>query len=212
MASGPAGAPNQSLVISYLALRKIVGVLGLGLPFIVSLGAALVFHQDLQDSISAYYYTGTRDVFVGLLFAIGVFLLSYRGYERKDSIAGNVACAGALGVALFPTTSPDADHATPIGVVHYTFAALFFLTLAYFSLFLFTKTNQQQPTIRKRQRNGVYKVCGIVMLVCIVLMLAQNLLTADFRHQYRTTFVLETAAIVAFGISWLTKGKAILPD
>lgn len=42
-------------------------------------------------------YTGMRDVFVGALCAIAVFLRSYRGYDRRDHIAGNLACVFAAG-------------------------------------------------------------------------------------------------------------------
>lgn len=79
-----------------------------------------------------------RDVFVGSLCAIAVFLISYRGPQRVDDIAGKLACAFAIGVALFPT-APDADSTAPqelAGRLHDLFAALFFLTLAYFSLVL----------------------------------------------------------------------------
>lgn len=49
----------------------------------------------------------------------------------------------AIGVAFFPTT-PEDDHAQIdriIGYAHYGFAAAFFLTLAYFCLVLFRKTD-----------------------------------------------------------------------
>ena len=82
---------NGSLVISYLTLRTTVGVLGILLPFLVSLGALLIFQTPLQDSISAYYYTGTRGVFVGTLWALGFFFFAYRGYERQDEIASKLA-------------------------------------------------------------------------------------------------------------------------
>ena len=94
---------NMSLVFSYLELRKAIGILGMVLPFVVSLGAWLFFQEGIQRSISAYYHTGMRDVFVGTLFAIGFFLLSYKGYERSDAIAGDLGCLFAVGVALFPT-------------------------------------------------------------------------------------------------------------
>jgi hypothetical protein len=94
---------NSTLVFSYLTLRKGIGLLGLALPFVLSFGAFVVFQQALQSSISYYYWTGMRDVFVGTLFAIGFFLLSYQGYEKADNIAGNLACLFAVGVALFPT-------------------------------------------------------------------------------------------------------------
>lgn len=188
------------------------------LPFVVSLGAGLVFHTGLQSSISAYYYTSMRDVFVGTLCAIGVFLFSYRGYERSDDIAGDLACVFAIGVALFPTArdDPAVADAGLIGQLHLAFAALFFLTLMYFSLFLFTKTDPtKRPTRRKLQRNKVYKACGYAMGLCLLLILVYSLVPTDAAAALRdlhSLFWLEAVAIVAFGISWGTKGEAILKD
>ncbi len=209
---------EKSLVFSYLALRKAIGFLGIALPFTVSLGALIFFQTGIRSSVSSYYYTGMRDVLVGALWAIGFFLLSYRGYERADDIAGNLACVFAVGTAVFPT-APDTNTsavATWIGYIHYLFAALFFLTLIYFSLFLFTKTNPSRlPTRRKLQRNRVYRVCGYAMAVCILLIPIYSFLPAREvlpLKAYNPVFWLETIAIVTFGISWLTKGEAILKD
>src|SRR5277367_4539977 len=95
---------NESLLISYLSLRKAVGVIGVSLPVVLVLGNCLLFHAtSIDDSISHYYYTCMRGVLVGSLWAIGVFLMSYRGYEKRDEIAGRLACVFALGVALLPT-------------------------------------------------------------------------------------------------------------
>ena len=213
-----ASTSENSLVISYLTLRKAVGILGVALPFIVSLGGMLIFHNGIQSSISSYYHTGMRDVFVGILWTIGFFLYSYKGYERIDNIAGNLACVFAVGVSLFPTaadgsTSPAAEF---VGGVHLFFAALFFLTLIYFSLFLFTKTNlNKQSTPEKLQRNIVYKVCAYVMFACVVLMGIYHFLpdsAASYFEAYKPVYWLETLAILTFGISWLTKGEAILRD
>src|SRR6267378_5672793 len=99
----PSG-PNGSLVLSYLGLRKAVGIIGSALPFVLAFGKMLLEGPGIQDSISGYYYTDMRNVFVGSLCAIGVFLMSCRGYDRKDEIAGYLACVFAIGVALFPTT------------------------------------------------------------------------------------------------------------
>jgi hypothetical protein len=209
---------DSTLVFSYLTLRKAIGVLGCALPFAVSLGALVIFRTGIQSSISSYYYTGTRDVLVGTLWAIGFFLLSYRGYEPIDNIAGNLAFVFALGVSLFPT-APDLNPshtATVIGYIHQAFAGLFFLTLIFFSVYLFTKTNPNgQPTRRKLQRNIVYRGCGIIMAISILLMTIYTFLpdssTASL-EAHHPIFWLETIAILAFGISWLTKGEAILPD
>ena len=67
---------ERSLVFSYLALRKAIGLLGIVFPFVVSLGALVLFQTAIQSSISSYYHTGMRDVFVGTLCAI-VFFCSH---------------------------------------------------------------------------------------------------------------------------------------
>jgi hypothetical protein len=209
---------QRSLIFSYLTLRKTIGLLGMAFPFILSLGALILFETGLQKSISSYYHTGMRDVFVGILCVIGFFLFSYRGYKRADDIAGDLACVFAIGVALFPTTL---DRATSggtdfIGYIHLTFAALFFMTLIYFSLCLFTKTDPgKQPSRRKLLRNKVYRACGYAMSLCIILIVIYSLLPNEAASQvgvYKPVFWLEAIAIFAFGISWLTKGEAILKD
>lgn len=209
---------QRSLVISYLTLRKIIGLLGMVFPFLLSLGAMIFFETGIQNSISSYYHTGMRDVFVGTLCVIGFFLLSYRGYDRVDDGAGTLACAFAVGAALFPT-APDNSAAAGtelIGYIHLVFAALFFLTLIYFSLFLFTKTDpSRQPTRQKLQRNTVYRVCGYAMSICMLLIVIYALLpdkVALILEGWNPDFWLETIAVIAFGISWLTKGEAILGD
>jgi len=217
-------ADAGTMVFSYLTLRKVVGVLGTALPFVLSLGGLLVFRTGLQSNLSGYYYTGMRDVYVGTLFAIGVFLLSYKGYQPVDNMAGNLACAFAVGLALFPTM-PDlpassvrslSSEAVLIGMVHFGFAALFFGTLIYFCLFVFTKTDpRRKPTHRKQERNRLYRACGAAMALCMLLALVYYLLPGEAAGsiaRYKPVFWLEAAAIVAFGVSWLTKGEAILRD
>jgi hypothetical protein len=209
---------ERSLVFSYLEHRKAIGILGIALPFVVSLGALILFQTGLQRSISAYYHTGMGDVFVGTLFVIGFFLLSYKGYDRRDDIAGDLACVFLLGVALFPTTPDDAvtSDARVIGSVHLAFSALAFLMLIYFSLYLFTKTDpSKSPSRRKLQRNRVYRASGYTIGVCILLIAIFHLLPNDPKsllEGYNPVFWLEALAILAFGISWLIKGEAILKD
>lgn len=209
----PSGSP---FVVSYLFLRKAVGVLGLALPVVLAGGAWLLFGDGVQASISAYYYTGLRDVFVGTLCAIAVFLLSYKGPEPRDDRAGDLASLGAVGTALFPTTPVDPTSLDRVlAGLHFGFAALFFLTLAYFSLALFTKTHPDRPpTPRKRMRNVVYRVCGVLILVAVALIAVVKLTPGleEALLRLRPVFWLEALAVVAFGLSWLTKGEAILED
>jgi hypothetical protein len=93
-------------------------------------------------------------------------------------------------------------------------AASFFLTLAYFSLVLFRKTDPTKTaTRRKLQRNVVYTMCGYTILACIALVVVVALLPgAAPVKRLDPVFWLESVAVVAFGASWLTKGEAILKD
>ena len=199
---------EDTVIVSYLTLRKVVGALGMALPVVLAVwGFALQHRIELLPSISEYYDLRTRDAFVGILFTIAWFLFTYHGYERQDDIAGNFACAFALGVALFPVSGSPVEH-----VVHFISAAALFLVLAYFALFLFTKSAGFE-THAKRLRNRVYRACGAVMLLCIALIAAYQLAPQAMPASARNpVFWLETIALWAFGFSWFVKGEAILKD
>lgn len=202
-----AETPNDDDVISYLGLRKAVGIIGIALPFVLVLGNILLWDGGFASSISAYYYTEMRDIFVGSLCAIGIFLMSYRGPERQDDIAGDLACVFALCVALFPTTA-DGQPTSLSGVLHLASAAGLFLTLAFFCLKLFPKTKPgSTPTASKRRRQQVYIACGWIILACIALIVfAANLPGDSAVKRMNPVLWLESLAVFAFGWSWLVKG------
>jgi len=211
-----ASKANDPIVLSYLALRKAVGAVALGLPFVLAIPWWIVRHHMLEASISGYYYTGMRNVFVGSLCAIAMFMLCCRGYDRKDEIGGIFSAACALGVAFFPTT-PDycwTARERLIGHVHYVFAALLFLTLAYFCLVLFKMSAKNKKlTPQKVWRNRVYTICGYVILASIALVAVQKLLDVKYLvGNVGSVFCFETTALLAFGTAWLTKGETFLKD
>lgn len=217
----------QSLVISYLTLRKAVGILGMALPFLLLLGWVLL-EQDCRfpPSISHFYYSVVGDVFVGTLCAVSLFLFSYNGYDANDRYAAKAAGLFALLVAFFPTNfgSFDAESCSRLvrtdnnlaNAIHYGGALLFFSTLTYFCLFLFTKTSQHGPVQgNKKIRNNIYKICGWVMVVCMLLLLVLLLLPDVHYHSIghlKPVYVLETIALLAFGYSWLIKGDTFFRD
>lgn len=201
--------PNQELA-SHLTLRRVVGVLGVLLPLLLVVGCFVLGAPTiLQDSISDYYGTVMRNVFVGVLFTIGWFLFTYRGYERSDDIAGDIACASMLCVALFPITSESAA----VRAVHLVSAGVLFLVLSYFSLVLFTKSQSARQAKEKQIRNWIYRFCGTLMLLCIAgigiyYLALQTTAVSDIRP----VFWLESIALWAFGWSWFVKGETLFRD
>lgn len=87
---------------------------------IVLLGAAVVIEWSktdphcLQTSISAYYYTPVRAIFVGALITIGVCMVVLKGNTETEDILLNVAGILAPGVALVPTPGQGHCHSVPV--------------------------------------------------------------------------------------------------
>lgn len=216
--------PSTQLLISYLNLRKTIGVLGVALPVLLVAGDAILSGGGVQRSISYYHHTIMRDLFVGVLFLIAALLFTYKGYAIEscaiDNIVSHLGCAFAIGVAIFPCLP---DHTlpglSPSAVIchrlHFTSAILFFITLIYFCLVLFVKTDQQQPKKPKRCRNKIYRLSGYIMLGSMIFLgfyfIALRKWLPDL-EKVNLVFWFESLMLWAFGLSWLTKGQAILKD
>ena len=215
--------PQQDLLISYLTLRKAIGILGIFLPFVLVAGVfSLSECKTVLPTISDYYYSKMGHVFVAVLCAVGLFLFTYKGYEKKDMIASKLACIFALGVSFFPTYGPKLSNpcnylqhnSTPaISTVHDISASLLFITFAYFCLFLFVKTSGN-ITPQKIKRNKIYRICGYTILGCILMVVLYSTIPpiTSALENYKPIFIFETIALWAFGFSWLTKGEFILKD
>jgi hypothetical protein len=211
---------NSANMISYMAFRKLVGWVAIALPIFVWVGAYVLEAIPMQDSISAYYYTSMRDVFVGFLCAVGVFLCLYRGVSRLDAAVTIIAGTAVTSIALLPM-DPAYDpiiqqrfpefNATVCYVnhgplkFHFLASVLFFLSISFLTIFRFPLTKEPLITPQKPWRNAVYFLCGLTMIFGIVIIGIQLM-----RHG--SIFWPETFAIGAFGVAWLTKGQVILKD
>jgi TctA family transporter len=222
----PRSTSTNPVVLSYYTMLRMVGLLALALPIALATGSILAGllisghlpHPLLQRSISDYYYTPMRDLYVGSLCAIAAFLASSRGYDLRDEITGYLAGVCAVGVACFPSFNPRSTLFThwefAFGLVHTVFAALMYLTLAYICIFLFRKSSPQKTfTRRKQDRNRIYVASGIIMVACMIAMVSLTMLTTiERRHPSRWLFWCESSALCAFGIAWLTKGEGFMRD
>lgn len=220
MKSGKDQEKENQLVQSFLFVRQSIGIIGFALPITLLL-SVLLFGVHMKTSISGFYYTQMGDVLVGALSAIGIFLLTYKGYKRvdgerlSDKVVARFAGASAIGVALFPVGA-----ATPLTtgftfhnpLIHYIFAGAFFVSLAVFSIFLFTKGDcTDRGKIIWTRRNIFYVACGLVILLAIAALAVYFVQPAKqaARDQYNYLFIWETLGVLAFAISWLAKGRTL---
>lgn len=195
--------------------RQLLGVLGIALPLMVYLTAGWRPLKDMEEpwtllrSISGYYHSGGEAVFIGIVVALDIFLITYDGYNNptgwKDRLASRIAGSGALLLAFYPTEVegkyPTPDWWTPtMGTLHMVGAITLFVSFAYMSYFLFPITDKELDR-SKRQRNALHRVCGIVIVVCLLWAAIARFLLDD------PIFWPETIMLLAFGISWLVKGK-----
>ncbi len=201
--------------LSSNAHRQLLGVLGIALPLMVYITAGWRPLMDMQapwsllDSISGYYHTGGEAVFIGIVVALGIFLITYDGYANangwKDRLASRIAGCGALLLAFYPTAVegryPELgwwkDY---MGIVHYEGAAVLFISFAYMSYFRFPVMDTLMDGSRRR-RNALHRACGIVIVLGLVWAAVAG------RVFHRPVFWPETLMLLAFGISWLVKGK-----
>jgi hypothetical protein len=198
---------NNDQIIPYYTLRVLIGAAGILLPLLLVIGKLISENSlKLEYSISDYYDNSTAgDILVGILFALAFFLVSYKGYARIDSIAANLGCVFALGVALCPTTSKNSF----IHYSHFVFAFSLFSVFIFFSIYLFRKSSPH-PTKQKKNRNKVYLVCGIIMIACIAGIAACEIFKLN--ESWHFVFWLETVALISFGFSWVTKAEVVFQD
>src|ERR1700704_520263 len=81
-------------VVSYYALRILIGATGILLPLLLIIGNLIAYNNfNIEFSVSDYYDNGTAgDILVGVLFVLGFFLMAYKGYDLTDSRAANLGC------------------------------------------------------------------------------------------------------------------------
>ena len=198
-------------VRSYVFTRFAIGLLGFLLP------PALVFLEPAlfdglpapRGSLSAYYYSGLREVFVGGLWAIGVFLVVYKFLDFSwESLLSSLAGAAAVLVAVFPTERPgDGVTLTPFQVkfgestvtaIHYGAAVAFIALLIPIVLFFARDEGKRNH----RSWQGFHTVSAAFILFGAALAAFAGITGGPDKG----VLFGEWIAIWAFAASWLAKG------
>jgi hypothetical protein len=223
---------DQPEIISYYTMRRAIGVLGITLPLILLAGSSLLGDcKEVQMSISTYYHTNMRNIFVGFNCAVALFLFAYRGHDWRDNLVGYLGCIVVLGVAFLPSSLGTpiqpcqvlASEQNPlVGKLHNLSALFYFIILIVYSLFLFPKTHMDMVTgekkfmgRQKKKRNVVYYICGSMMATSLLLIISYMWFLGKLYpglEDLNPVFWLESIMLFSFGISWLTKGQLFFRD
>lgn len=194
--------------------RNTLGVLGMLLPVLCVVGGLFVANkpESWWYSISVTYYI--TPVLAVILGSCAIFFMCYRSYETIDTVINILSGIFAMGVVLFPCSNPYGIEKVGFfqlpqnisNIIHCSCAVLLFVFLAYNIGFLFTRGKHQQ-------RNKVYKICALIMFIAMVIFAVVSILRrfTDFIPGY-VVIIAEAILLWAFGIGWLTKGRAIFKN
>lgn len=218
--------PVQPIQQSDYRIRKLIGTLGLGLPVLLPFSSG-----TFLSSMSHYYYLPLSSlIFIITLSSFGLFLLSYKGYKIdtqtekiSDDLLTNIGGISALIVVFVPTYCSESSNlvveqicesgAYPLlghdntlkNTIHLVFAGIFIFTMGWMSKYKFTRGERSN-------RNKIYKWCGNLVWVAIGLLIVLVIIdffNDDFQITPFDVFILETLAVIPFGISWFVKGEAM---
>jgi uncharacterized membrane protein len=203
------GVLQKHMLGTYRSLSRSIAVIGIALPVLLWVGDLVLDHTALRESMSAYYYSGMRNVFVGALFSIGVFLYLYKGFSTKENWALNTAGALAVGVALLPT-SPAIGTRTSTSPLHAILAVCFFLCIAYVCVFRASDTLLLIKDARKAgQFRSTYRTLGLLMVVSPAIAVGLTFLFESSTQKHDLLFFVEAMAVWIFGAYWIVKGREL---
>ncbi len=135
-------------------------------------------HSCLLGSISAYYFTPARTVFVGSLFALGTCLIAYKGHSDAEDVLLNFSGFMAFVVAMVPTqrdnSCPGLDYfptdAQLASLVRNSIWSLIFVSVIAAGVRWYLRRDLAPGGM---DRGGVIAtvVCGVVIVLELVLFL-----------------------------------------
>jgi hypothetical protein len=207
---------TSGIVGGFLLLRQVIGWIGTLLPIAMIAGEATFYPSSpLPIDLSSYYYTPMRNILVGSLCVLGIFLMLYEVGLFAERWTTNVAGLGALGVGLFPGLPSASHHTTSeavVGDIHVGFASLAFVALSV-TIWRFARADSDGPGSEPPSHGEAiyYRVSAIVMLVFLALTGVANLIPVSVQKDTLLLFIFEGLSVITFGVSWLVKGRALRP-
>lgn len=209
----PIQLDRSPYVTAWLGHRLAIGLMGIAMPLILIVGEHVLFSRDVVDfpraSLSAYYYSGLRDVFVGTLVATGVFLITFHLTRADtDNVITVVSGVAALAVAFDPTGPERGEVAPPwarlVGVhttqvIHSVSACVFIAGLALMSARFALHTG-------RRALSWLHIACSVLMVAAAAAALIAGAAGVQHVGRFSGLLLVELVCTYAFGVSWLLRG------
>jgi hypothetical protein len=202
---------------SFIVQRRGMALLAAILPAAFLASSFLLNRTDFQTSLSAYYWTLDleRNFFVGVLCAIGVFLLLYKGYTTLEDRILDLAGLAAVGVAFFPMDESGDCGSSGLSL-HGTFAVIFFACIAFICVFMSKHSLQDMVDARRKAWFArAYNFCSAVMVLSIALAGLYNFLPDDavlMLCENGIIFWCEALGVWAFSAFWYLKTRELDPS
>lgn len=194
---------RRNMMRTYFTLRLGIVILSLALPAVLYAYSLITHGRLVEGSISAFYGAdqgAMRNWFVGVLWAIGAFLVLYKGFSRLEDWLLNFA--GLFMVLTAMTPCHCAVGEGPKSTAHLVYAVSFFACMSAVCLFCARNTITLLPPDRREQFASAYYVLAVLLFVMPLAAVATAYL---FGAQDYRTFILETVAIYVFVIYWCAK-------
>ena len=205
---------QEHIYQTYWWLRIGLFVLAIAFPFLLW-GVGRLNDIHLQDSMSEYYFAfnphesplrifPVRVVFVGILFALGVALILYKGLSKPEDYLLNTAGIFALVAALCPMTTPDwctYCGSNPWAYLHEWAGYIVFVCLGSVALFCTNSTLKKLPASKQRWKN--WFLTGYIVIGALMIGLPIIVKTSGMLRQW--LFVVESILLVLFAIYWAVR-------
>ena len=206
------GKLREHIHEGYHTIRQGIGVLGVLFPVVLINIGGYFFYLDIQDSLSSYYTTPMRNVYIGLLCTIGICLLLYKGFSDLENWMLNAAGAFAFFTAIIPSSLPAVKGHPPYtwGLLHYTCAGLFFFLIGSVCFFLAATSLDYLDKLEGENKGGIntekfrkrYKRFGLAMWGLPAALGLWSLIDKDFQY---VVLLGEIAVVWTFSFYWLVK-------
>jgi hypothetical protein len=218
-------------------LRRSVGAIGTSLPLTLIIWNAIKGGSGaiVPASMSGSYYTSARNLFVGSLCALGVFLFGYRHTKRQNRITWLAGVCAVL--VAFAPTAPAKPLTEPawVNYLHHIAAIALIGTLGLFCWVIFFAKHPERvrtpvlpgeeyesprrrsrlsawlagilATLRQSWKCRIYFSAGLLVFISGLLALYTGIWPTGWSTGWPSLYLFEGIAVFSFGVAWFTSAS-----